>query len=164
MNSACCVAILLLLAGSCSSIPVDPCFLMLCASGPCVDGKCTGNPNECGPNMHWEDCGSACPARCDLDPTAAMCMAVCKTGCFCDAGFVLDKAGVCIRQEDCPNQGGPSCAIIKCAPGTICKNGKCIRKFICPEYMLAEPKEGCHYVYEKDESGCPVPKQVCPAV
>uniref|UniRef100_A0A914WPA8 TIL domain-containing protein n=1 Tax=Plectus sambesii TaxID=2011161 RepID=A0A914WPA8_9BILA len=165
MNSACCVAVLLLLAASCSSMSINPCLLMKCANGACVNDGCTGNPNECGPNMHWEECGSSCSARCDLDPAAIACTAVCRIGCFCDAGFVLDKAGICIPQEKCPKQVDPSCALMLCAPGTICKNGKCIKKFIiCPEYLLVAPPEGCNYVYENDESGCPVPKLVCPAV
>lgn len=53
--------------------------------------------------MHEEECGSACPARCDLNPAASSCIALCVKACFCDEGFVLEKAGgVCIRSEDCP--------------------------------------------------------------
>uniref|UniRef100_A0A914V3F1 TIL domain-containing protein n=1 Tax=Plectus sambesii TaxID=2011161 RepID=A0A914V3F1_9BILA len=169
MNSACCVATILLLAASCSSTPANPCMWMKCANGPCVDGKCTGSTNKCGPNMHMKECGSACPARCDLDPAASSCIALCKTGCFCDDGFVLEKAGgVCIRQENCPKQmqkrEDAGCAAVKCAAGSICENGKCVRNPKCPLFMLQEPKEGCHYVFETNGNGCPVPKQVCPAV
>uniref|UniRef100_A0A914V373 TIL domain-containing protein n=1 Tax=Plectus sambesii TaxID=2011161 RepID=A0A914V373_9BILA len=168
MNSACCVAALFLLAASCSSTPVDPCDTMRCANGPCVDGKCTRSTNKCGPNMHMEECGSACPARCDLDPAASMCIALCKTGCFCNAGFVLDKAGVCIRQEDCPKQmqkrEDAGCAVVRCAAGTICKDGKCIRNPKCPLYRPLPLKEGCEYVNEINDKGCPVPRQHCPAV
>uniref|UniRef100_A0A914VW01 TIL domain-containing protein n=1 Tax=Plectus sambesii TaxID=2011161 RepID=A0A914VW01_9BILA len=113
--------------------------------------------------MHWEECGSEFPARCDLGHTQSSCIAVCKTGCFCDDGFVLKKAGgVCIRQEDCPTPIRNGCAGRRCAAGSICKDGKCIRKFICPEYMPAEPKEGCHYVTKIDANGCRSMPQVCP--
>uniref|UniRef100_A0A914V440 TIL domain-containing protein n=1 Tax=Plectus sambesii TaxID=2011161 RepID=A0A914V440_9BILA len=169
MNSACCVATLLLLAASCSSTPVDPCDTMRCANGPCVDGKCTGNTNKCGPNMHWEECGSPCAARCDLDPALTSCIEMCKIGCFCDAGFVLDKVdGVCIRPKDCPKQvekrEDSKCAIMLCDVGTVCKDGKCIRNPNCPVFKLAAPKEGCKYVNEINNKGCPIPKLHCSAV
>uniref|UniRef100_A0A914UPM1 TIL domain-containing protein n=1 Tax=Plectus sambesii TaxID=2011161 RepID=A0A914UPM1_9BILA len=146
----------------------DRCAVMRCASGSCFNGKCTNN--KCPPNMHEEECGTACPARCDLDPAAIMCMAICVKGCVCDEGFVLDKAdGVCIRPENCPKseetpeENAEKCPAKECKAGEICQDEECIRNPNCPMFKMPAPQPGCEYVDEINENNCPIPKEHCPA-
>ncbi|XP_066275734.1 serine protease inhibitor swm-1-like [Branchiostoma lanceolatum] len=57
---------------------------------------------DCAAHSHWESCGSACPQTCDsISSPFQACLAVCVTGCECDAGYVLHN-GDCIRHVDCP--------------------------------------------------------------
>ena len=51
------------------------------------------------------DCASACPATCDSDPNQ-ICILVCKQGCTCPPGQVIDTANNrCVERENCPAPG-----------------------------------------------------------
>ena len=58
-------------------------------------------PSEiCGPNEHYESCGTACPATCD-NQKPEICTLNCVRGCFCDEGLVRSDKGVCVRPTQC---------------------------------------------------------------
>ncbi|KAF7242403.1 IgGFc-binding protein [Varanus komodoensis] len=54
----------------------------------------------CSLNSHYELCGNGCPATCHGLSAPASCMASCKEGCYCDAGFVL-SGDQCVPLGDC---------------------------------------------------------------
>ena len=57
----------------------------------------------CGKNQEWNDCGSACPAKCsDSDHETSICTHQCVAGCFCINGYKLDDDGKCIDEDKCP--------------------------------------------------------------
>eukprot|EP01006_Ploeotia_vitrea_P028376 TRINITY_DN61080_c0_g1_i1.p1 TRINITY_DN61080_c0_g1~~TRINITY_DN61080_c0_g1_i1.p1 ORF type:complete len:620 (-),score=33.39 TRINITY_DN61080_c0_g1_i1:1080-2939(-) len=79
---------------------------------PCVKpDNCRGH---CGPYSHWDDCGSACPASCAMMnmPTPSPCIAVCVRGCTCNAGYIKDNNGNCVKPSQCPQRPLP------CPPAT----------------------------------------------
>ncbi|KAE8284232.1 Alpha-tectorin Precursor [Larimichthys crocea] len=55
---------------------------------------------DCPPNSHYDLCGSPCPSTCPSLSFPFTCITVCKEGCFCDDGFVLD-GNRCVRPTDC---------------------------------------------------------------
>ncbi|KAG9465310.1 chymotrypsin-elastase inhibitor ixodidin-like isoform X2 [Eleutherodactylus coqui] len=62
---------------------------------------------RCEENQHWDNCGTRCPARCDIVGRIGMkCPNGCVRGCFCNEGymFLSGKSGPCVRPEDCPNK------------------------------------------------------------
>uniref|UniRef100_A0A914UHE6 TIL domain-containing protein n=1 Tax=Plectus sambesii TaxID=2011161 RepID=A0A914UHE6_9BILA len=124
--------------------------------------------DPCGENMHFKECGTTCPAYCN-GPESVICNKMCKNGCFCDDGFVLDRKGgdACVRIDQCPKSGDneekdEKCALVRCVAGDVCRDGECIRNPDCPMFMMSPPKEGCKYVDEIDPvNDCPVPVEHC---
>ena len=67
---------------------------------------------ECsGIHETWNSCGSACPRQCPfldartgkLTTGPEACIAVCRSGCFCEAGYVRDakRSGECVQTAKC---------------------------------------------------------------
>uniref|UniRef100_A0A0N5AJ92 TIL domain-containing protein n=1 Tax=Syphacia muris TaxID=451379 RepID=A0A0N5AJ92_9BILA len=70
------------------------------------------NPS-CPPHSHFESCGSQCREKCN-EKLPDICILSCYVGCVCDAGFIEDGNGNCVRREDCPprllhKRDEPSC-------------------------------------------------------
>uniref|UniRef100_A0A914ULG9 TIL domain-containing protein n=1 Tax=Plectus sambesii TaxID=2011161 RepID=A0A914ULG9_9BILA len=129
------------------------CATIRCGFGTtCVDGRCV-----CGENRHFEQCGSACPARCDLGSAAVACTADCKPGCFCNEGFVLARAGgECVRRERCPielrcgrNEEAKACG----ACDQSCNQGRRACTLDC-----REPECGCRDGFFRNSQGQCVPE------
>ncbi|KAI8486382.1 Sushi, von Willebrand factor type A, EGF and pentraxin, partial [Branchiostoma belcheri] len=83
----------------------------ICEKDPVVSGSQTepkqttpGKP-ECPAHSSWTDCGSACPASCDMLGSDVICTAVCIPGCQCDDGYVRDGLMNCVPKEQCYNSG-----------------------------------------------------------
>ena len=56
----------------------------------------------CGDHEEYKKCGTACPTKCG-DSGPQVCTKQCVAGCFCEAGFILDKEdGNCIPKDECP--------------------------------------------------------------
>ncbi len=61
---------------------------------------------ECGPNEHFQDCGTSCEPTCsNYQNTPPHCHShyYCRRGCFCDYGHVRDMAknGKCVPIDKC---------------------------------------------------------------
>ncbi|XP_035672719.1 IgGFc-binding protein-like [Branchiostoma floridae] len=56
-------------------------------------------PN-CPVNMHYQLCGTACPATCTDTGAPDACAQPCMEGCFCDEGYVL-SGDTCVSIFDC---------------------------------------------------------------
>lgn len=59
--------------------------------------------NPC-PKSHqvFKSCGTACPLTCEnYTKPPTVCMDVCVTGCFCEAGYVKTKDGNCVLPSEC---------------------------------------------------------------
>ncbi|XP_022255312.1 hemocytin-like [Limulus polyphemus] len=94
-------------------------------------------------HKQFTDCLTDCPVTCANMHNPPKCsMAICKPGCRCDDGYVLDsKSGICLRAEQCPcHHGGRSygngdivkvdCNTCICEAGTWkCEDNEC--KGVC---------------------------------
>lgn len=61
---------------------------------------------QCPDREVYTTCGSGCgELTCDK-PTNKdrICPAVCRVGCTCKSGFVRNREGVCIREQNCPRK------------------------------------------------------------
>lgn len=57
----------------------------------------------CGENESYDTCGSSCPADCNNYALPRNCPKICRSGCFCNEGYVRDpETGYCIKVEECP--------------------------------------------------------------
>ncbi|UJR17849.1 hypothetical protein I4U23_004748 [Adineta vaga] len=106
----------------------------------------------CKANESYRSCGSACAETCDAKPQ--MCIAVCKSGCFCNEGYVRQSSAAgspCVQRETCNkkeeasicglNQEFRSCGSAcfescdskpefcteQCVAGCFCKNNDYVR-------------------------------------
>ncbi|XP_040277622.1 zonadhesin-like isoform X1 [Bufo bufo] len=55
----------------------------------------------CGPNQHYEFCGSACPPTCKEPKGPKICTANCSSKCVCDKGYVLSENKKCVKEREC---------------------------------------------------------------
>ena len=117
----------------------------------------------CGENQEWNDCGSACPAKCS-DSVPSICTFQCIAGCFCKNGYKLDDDGNCIPENECPtNVPIPICGENEewnnCGSGCPekCSDSK---PQICTEQCIA----GCFCKngYKLDDDGNCIPEDECP--
>lgn len=72
------------------------------SNGACISRElCEKCPKA---NQIYKDCGSACPLTCKNmnDQSLIMCIQVCRSGCFCIDGFVLNEKGECVNPKQCP--------------------------------------------------------------
>ena len=74
-------------------------------NSPCIPETECKNPLCYDPNAEYAECGSACPKTCDdeRDPIRKFrgCAAMCRRGCICKKGFILEKNGTCVKPEAC---------------------------------------------------------------
>ncbi|KAK7222617.1 hypothetical protein V2G26_010620 [Clonostachys chloroleuca] len=54
----------------------------------------------CAINSVYSDCASLCPPTC-LEVGPRVCPAVCRPGCVCKPGYVLNVLGVCVPKALC---------------------------------------------------------------
>ncbi|XP_078495955.1 IgGFc-binding protein-like [Ciona intestinalis] len=59
----------------------------------------TNTPLSCGPNSHYNPCGSSCPRTCS-QPRTVSCDRQCVEQCECDSGYVL-SGDTCVRTSEC---------------------------------------------------------------
>ncbi|XP_055610869.1 chymotrypsin inhibitor-like [Uranotaenia lowii] len=62
-----------------------------------------GSADSCGPNSHWNDCGSSCEPSCK-DPEPTYCNADCVPQCVCESGYVQDDNKNCILLSECQRE------------------------------------------------------------
>ncbi|CRL03442.1 CLUMA_CG016437, isoform A [Clunio marinus] len=156
----------------------EPVFcIALCVAGCfCNDGYVRG-PNgncipddecpKCGPNEHYESCGSGCgDLTCDNYGEQLICPAVCLSQCFCDKGYVRNNEGVCVPLEECPNVCGPNQELVAVGPADECEpNCRLLIPTQCPEIGVLNKcvcKKGFVRVSQFDRS-C-VPEESCPSL
>ncbi|XP_072174259.1 scavenger receptor cysteine-rich domain-containing protein DMBT1-like [Diadema setosum] len=66
--------------------------------------ECPSGPDRCPTGMVFKSCGSGCgPARCGDPPNSRrICPAVCRPGCYCPEGLVIDRSGDrCVTPAQC---------------------------------------------------------------
>ncbi|XP_076369994.1 hemocytin-like isoform X2 [Tachypleus tridentatus] len=114
--------------------PATPNELLLTPAPQVEQSLCSAADHK-----HFTDCLTDCPVTCANMHNPPQCsMAVCKPGCSCDDGYVLDsKTGLCLRAEQCPcHHGGRSygngdivkvdCNTCICEAGTWrCEDNEC---------------------------------------
>ncbi|XP_040271448.1 zonadhesin-like isoform X1 [Bufo bufo] len=54
---------------------------------------------KCGPNKHYEPCGSNCQPKCGNPDVPSDCG--CSPRCVCDEGYILSGFD-CVKKTDCP--------------------------------------------------------------
>ena len=93
-------------------------------------------PNSCGTNEVWNDCGNECAERyccsTDNDPKGhcknSICPEVCEPRCECGQGFARDRrTGQCILKEECVNP--PVCPENEELVCTTCSEPKCATQY-----------------------------------
>uniref|UniRef100_A0A915BZB8 TIL domain-containing protein n=2 Tax=Parascaris univalens TaxID=6257 RepID=A0A915BZB8_PARUN len=78
-------------------------FVLERLNGSCIPEEACRSTANCGDNMEFQTCGTACPQTCADEGIPKRCTYQCVQGCFCKNGFVLDKeGGVCVSKESCP--------------------------------------------------------------
>ncbi|GFR11833.1 tissue factor pathway inhibitor [Trichonephila clavata] len=81
--------------------------------GSCVlPEECSSNAPEqvCGVNEQFNSCGTDCPLTCDnYDNPPRVCNMMCRIGCECKEGFVRNRAGKCVKPEQCPQRAEQVC-------------------------------------------------------
>ena len=146
--------------------------------GRCIPlDECPLTPEHCPDGQEFKECGSACPATCDLPRVD--CSPECVAGCYCSEGMVLYD-GNCISPDECPpapgqcpegqeyKECGSACpatcdppsvdcpqlcvAGCFCSEGMVLYDGNCILPDECPPAPGQCP-EGQEY--KECGSGCP---------
>ncbi|XP_066462558.1 zonadhesin-like isoform X3 [Eleutherodactylus coqui] len=136
--------------------------------------------SNCSENQHWKECGTRCPARCNIVGRIGIkCPNGCKRGCFCNEGymFLSGTSGRCVLPKDCPKMvpvPSPKPTEPQCPKnqewsecGTACPNN-CEnvgnKNRICPKYC----KGGCvcrePLVFQSGSSGPCVLPEDCPKI
>ena len=59
-------------------------------------------PPTCSNGMVYSDCASPCNLTCDNYQNPPICPSVCRQGCACPSGMVLNNQGWCVSTTDCP--------------------------------------------------------------
>ncbi|XP_026480221.1 mucin-5B-like [Ctenocephalides felis] len=61
-----------------------------------------GNAETCNKkNQEYTSCGSSCPETCDnYQDKNLICIAMCRVGCQCVPGYILNASGDCVRPEE----------------------------------------------------------------
>ncbi|CAH2044240.1 unnamed protein product, partial [Iphiclides podalirius] len=103
---------------------------------------------RCGPNEHFEVCGSPCPRTCQ-NPNP-ICIPRCASGCFCNRNRVRDeKSGECIEPSSCTSQSARRKRGLFQDP--VCKENEDFRLCETCYKSCDNPKPSCS---EHCERGC----------
>lgn len=114
-------------------------------NSPCIPEIECNNSLCYDQNAEYRECGSTCPRTCDDERNPIrkfrICTTICRDGCFCKKGFVLNDNKQCVKPETCCHsiQGsyktcGLSCprtctnkingfCLLPCVSGCYCDNG-----------------------------------------
>ncbi|XP_077271573.1 chymotrypsin inhibitor-like [Temnothorax americanus] len=57
--------------------------------------------SQCPVNQEWNDCGTHCPPSCNEPVVKTDCLEICKVGCQCKQGFLLNSFGNCVQPLYC---------------------------------------------------------------
>ncbi|VUC24120.1 unnamed protein product [Clonostachys rosea] len=76
---------------------------------PGITGSDIPTNHECKTNEVWNSCGTTCPARC-FRPAPTICNKMCKIGCACKKGYLLNSSGDCVNTLGCLLDLWPSIA------------------------------------------------------
>jgi hypothetical protein len=75
------------------------------SNSPCIPESECNNTLCYDPNAEYTECGSTCPPTCDDERNPIrkfrICSTMCRRGCFCKQGFVLENNGKCVKPETC---------------------------------------------------------------
>nr|XP_042894714.1 zonadhesin isoform X7 [Parasteatoda tepidariorum] len=113
----------------CPEICKPGCFckpgLVLNDENKCVKPEFCPRPvRECkNPDQQYYDCIPDCTNTCDNFGKTVACPKICKPGCFCKPGLVLNNENVCVKPKECPNSGfckDKTMQYYECTPS--CKN------------------------------------------
>ncbi|KAK0396312.1 hypothetical protein QR680_001667 [Steinernema hermaphroditum] len=118
-----------------------------CSDGDqCVGRQCVMLPSlTCPKGMHYERCGSSCPADCE-QKQPQLCPDICVEGCFCDAGLVLNDEGQCIPKDQCPSV---KAEIVKRETKERKQDPRCPSKAEYRECTNLCPEKHCGNILEK---------------
>ncbi|XP_074602683.1 uncharacterized protein LOC141856299 [Brevipalpus obovatus] len=58
-------------------------------------------PITCPHNQVWDMCHSSCTETCENKDNPPPCVRMCKAGCGCPSGKVLNQIGQCIHANEC---------------------------------------------------------------
>lgn len=70
-------------------------------SGKCVEPSMC--PKKCPANQEYSQCANPCPSTCD-HPGPFYCKAMCRPGCACKEGYVVNDQGNCVKPSQCPGK------------------------------------------------------------
>ncbi|XP_049308945.1 chymotrypsin inhibitor-like isoform X2 [Bactrocera dorsalis] len=58
---------------------------------------------SCGPNAEFTTCGAYCEPTCYPSPypISADCLQICRVGCQCNSGYLLNNVGECVLISEC---------------------------------------------------------------
>ncbi|XP_029160409.1 chymotrypsin inhibitor [Nylanderia fulva] len=76
-------------------------FVLLVVVGVILSITAAQNPIPCPENQVYKECGTACPPKCNEDPSQVMCTMQCVPGCFCKSGFLLNAENNCVQPAQC---------------------------------------------------------------
>ncbi|KAF8792495.1 hypothetical protein HNY73_004084 [Argiope bruennichi] len=65
------------------------CYFVICLSTLVLFYSIGVAADDCPPNQHQDDCGTACPDNCDnYKDSERVCILPCAPGCVCNKGFI----------------------------------------------------------------------------
>ncbi|CAL1266709.1 unnamed protein product [Larinioides sclopetarius] len=122
------------------------------------------NPQKCGEDEEYTDCGSACPPTCSNIGKDQVCTDQCVPGCFCAEGLVRNEKGECVEPEECPQRNSEECGedekYYDCAPscGGTCDTYNKTAVILC---LPCGPGCWCNEGLVKNNEGKCIPPEQC---
>ncbi|XP_069058154.1 inducible metalloproteinase inhibitor protein-like [Pleurodeles waltl] len=124
----------------------------------------TQTTSICPANMHFDDCGSACPENCPQLGEVSVCTLQCKPKCVCNDGYILEdsKSTRCIPKSECSSCKQNNAVYTSC--GTACPLN-CQNYLHPPTKCTKECVTGCFckkgFVFRSEKKGMCVKKSQC---